>query len=83
MSKRNQRDHWNLHSDVCGCVTFNTWDNRRYFVTVILTVYTYFTVVYLIRNKSEVPNCFKISKVCCDNGGEYVSNNFDPKVCRF
>ena len=77
-----------VHSDVCGPVTPVTWDDQRYLVTFI-DDYTHFTVVYLIKNKSNVLEMFqrykamaeshtgkKIARIRCDNGGEYKSNEF-------
>lgn len=77
-----------VHSDVCGPVTPVTWDEQRFLVTFI-DDYTHFTVVYLLKNKSNVIDMFeryksmaethtgqKIAKIRCDNGGEYISNKF-------
>lgn len=77
-----------IHSDVCGPITPATWDEKRFLVTFI-DDYTHFTVVYLLRNKSDVFELFqrykamaethtgeRIAKIRCDNGGEYKSNQF-------
>lgn len=74
-----------IHSDVCGPVTPVGWNNVRYFVSFV-DDWSRFTVVYLIRSKDEVVNCFKhyeaqvtakfgvkISRFRSDNGGEYTS----------
>lgn len=75
-----------IHTDVCGPINPNTWDGNRYFVT-FLDDYTHFTMVYLIKNKDEVPSKIKqyterieakwnkrISKIRCDNGREFINN---------
>lgn len=77
-----------IHTDVCGPITPNTYDGYRYFVTFI-DDFSNFTVVYLIKEKGEVFEKFrefvsmteskfnsKVSKLRCDNGGEYVSHDF-------
>lgn len=82
-----------IHSDVCGPITPQTYDGYRYFVTFI-DDFSNFSVLYLIKGKDEVYDKFrefvsmvqakfneKISKLRCDNGGEYVSNNF-KNFCR-
>lgn len=74
-----------ISSDVCGKITPSTHDGYEYFVS-FLDNYSHFAVVYLIRKKSEVESCLrkyvamteamfstKISRIRCDNGGEYVS----------
>lgn len=75
-----------IHSDVCGPISPGAINFRQYFVTFI-DEYTHYCVAYLIRNKSEVFSCFqsfvnkaeaqhatRVSKLYCDNGGEYLSN---------
>lgn len=77
-----------IHSDVCGPITPITHDGYKYFVTFI-DDFSNFTMVYLIKNKNEVLDKFKeyflstsslfncqISKLRCDNGGEYISTDF-------
>lgn len=74
-----------IHSDVCGPITPIAIDGSKYFVTFI-DDFSNFTVVYLIKNKSEVfgklcnyismvHSMFgsRVSRLRCDNGGEYVS----------
>lgn len=78
-----------IHSDVCGPIEPQTWENKRYYVSFIDN-YTHFTVVYLLLKKNEFFNAFKqyeasvtasfgqiISRIRCDNGrGEYDKNDF-------
>lgn len=84
---RAQRSLQLIHSDVL-VVNQADYQGRRYVVTFI-DDYTHFTVVYVIHNKSEVLDCFKdykayaenhferkISRLRCDNGGEYTSSRF-------
>jgi hypothetical protein len=74
-----------VHSDLCGPVTTESYDKKRYVMTFI-DDFTHFTVVYLLQEKSETIQCFKnyeamatahftnkLSRFCCDNGGEYVA----------
>lgn len=76
-----------IHSDVCGPITPVSWDGSEYFVSFI-DDFTHFTVVFLIKNKSEVYEKFceyynyatkhfnkNILRLRCDNGGEYTSNS--------
>lgn len=77
-----------IHSDVCGPIKPSTYDNKNYFV-IFIDSYTHYTVTYLITFKSEVFAVFKdfVAKsqahfnlktvhLYCDNGGEYLSNEF-------
>lgn len=78
-----------IHTDVCGPITPTSHNGNCYFVTFV-DDYSRFVMVYVIRHKSEVFNCIKdyeakvtslfcgkkISKINCDNGGEYCSKNF-------
>lgn len=77
-----------IHTDVCGPISPETVDGFRYFLT-FLDDYTHFTIVYLLKHKSEVYNHFKnyeakvtakfqtkIERLCCDNGTEYFSKDF-------
>lgn len=41
-----------IHTDLYGSVDPFTWDEKRYMLTLI-DDYTHFTMVYLIKNKSE------------------------------
>lgn len=76
-----------IHSDVCGPF-FPSHDGYRYYVTFI-DDYTHMTNTYLLKYKSEVFDKFqqfveqveahfngKISRLRCDNGGEYTSKAF-------
>ena len=78
-----------IHSDVCGKITPATLGNSSYFVTFIDHASRY-TWVYVIKNKSDVFDTFKDWKMMAekqyerkvkilrsDNGGEYVSKEFD------
>lgn len=75
-----------VHSDVCGPIDPPAWDGSRYFVSFI-DDFTHFAVIYPIKKKSEVFECFKeyeamatthfekkISKLTVDQGREYCSN---------
>lgn len=77
-----------VHSDVCGPITPTSHDDNKFFMTFI-DDYSNFVYVYIIKNKSEVFNCFReyaqmvqtkfrkrISTLRCDNGREYYSNEF-------
>ncbi|KAL7996846.1 putative integrase, catalytic core, ribonuclease H-like superfamily [Plasmopara halstedii] len=70
-----------------------TFSGMRYFVTFI-DEYSHFTMVYLMRNKSEVASKFAsfvayaenqtgkvVKALCCDNGGEYSSREL-AKFCQ-
>jgi hypothetical protein len=78
-----------IHSDVCGPFEENAIGQYRYFVTFIDDKSRY-TYVYLLRSKGEVFDKFKEFEVLVrtkysktikilrsDNGGEYLSNEFD------
>uniref|UniRef100_A0A1Y1MQF0 Endonuclease n=2 Tax=Photinus pyralis TaxID=7054 RepID=A0A1Y1MQF0_PHOPY len=82
-----------VHSDICGPITPTSYDGNRYFITFI-DDFSNFTAVYLLKQKSEAFEKFKefyfmtkamfkttMSKLRCDNGGEYVSRNF-KNFCR-
>lgn len=75
-----------VHSDVLGPITPLSHNDERYCVTFI-DDYSNFIQVYMIKNKSDVYNCFRdyvnevqakfgtrVSKLRCDDGGEYVLN---------
>ena len=77
-----------IHTDVCGPIKPSTIDDKNYFVTFI-DEFTHYTVVYLLNYKSEVFEVFqdfvnksevhfnlKIVYLYCDNGNEYLSNEF-------
>lgn len=77
-----------LHSDLCGPIDPVTWDNKKYFLTV-LDDFTHHTAVLFIRKKHEVSEYLRnyikeaeshhnqrVSKLRCDNGGEFVNYEF-------
>lgn len=77
-----------IHSDVCGPVTPVGVGGERYFVTFI-DDWSRFTVVFLLNSKDQVLGAFrdyvatvsakfgsKISRLRCDNGGEYKNGDF-------
>ena len=74
-----------IHSDVCGPIDPRTFNGFRYFVTFI-DDFSHMVAVYLMKSKDETLQSFKsyeamatshfnlsISRLRCDNGGEYVS----------
>lgn len=74
-----------VSSDVCGKISPPTHDGYEYFVSFI-DHFSHFSIIYLMKRKNEVESCLKkyvaltesmfntrISKLRCDNGGEYVS----------
>lgn len=82
-----------IHSDVCGPFPAETFDGYKYYVTFI-DDFTHMCTTYLLKRKSEVFTCFKnyknmveakfgakISKLRCDCGGEYSSNEFKLQNC--
>jgi len=82
-----------VHSDVCGPSNVASHDDKRYFCTFI-DDFTHMTATYLLKNKSEVTDCFKeyksmaeahfgckVSRLRCDNGGEYRSNEM-KSLCK-
>lgn len=82
-----------IHTDVCGPVTPVAHDGSRYYVSFI-DDWSRFTMVYRMQSKSEVLDCFKlyeamatakferkISRIRCDNGGEYRNELFE-RFCR-
>lgn len=77
-----------IHSDVCGKMSQTAYDGSNYFVT-FTDDYSRATMVYCIKNKSDVLEKFreykamaeaqhgcKIAKLRVDNGGEYSSTDF-------
>jgi transposase InsO family protein len=84
--KRAHRPLELIHSNLFGPVNPQSYDGKR-FVLSFIDDNTHFTVVYLLKSKSEVSQCFKkyeamatahfglkISRFRCDNGGEYISS---------
>ena len=77
-----------IHSDVCGPMQVPTPKGSRYFV-LFTDDYSGWRVVYFIREKSEVQDCFKdyvhqlhgetskfVRTLRSDNGGEFFSHSF-------
>lgn len=77
-----------IHTDVFGPITPSTINDKNYFVT-FLHEFTHYTVVYLLSYKSKVFTVFqefvakcetlfnlKIAHLYCDNGRQYLSNEF-------
>ena len=75
-----------VHTDVHGPSNPTGYDGSRYFVSFI-DDHTHLAVVFTMKNKSEVLECFKcyhamatahfnlkLARLRCDNGGEYTSN---------
>ena len=78
-----------VHSDVCGPMPTESLGGHRYFVTFI-DDYTRCCAVYLMKHRSEVLAKFKefeaittsdcgqkIGALRTDNGGEYISAEFN------
>eukprot|EP00795_Rhopilema_esculentum_P015799 gene15799-biopygen5210 len=83
-----------VHSDVCGPMSIQSFSGKRYFVTFI-DDNSRCVKVYFIRKKSEVLKRFKefeasatneaackIGTLRTDNGGEFVSNDFENLLKR-
>ena len=51
-----------VHSDVCGLMQTSTFGSSRHFATFI-DEYSHICVVYLLRNKSDVPA--KFAEIVC------------------
>uniref|UniRef100_A0A8D8QIU2 Copia protein n=1 Tax=Cacopsylla melanoneura TaxID=428564 RepID=A0A8D8QIU2_9HEMI len=77
-----------IHSDICGPINPESYDEMKYFITFV-DDYSHFVQIRLMKNKSDAFECFqnyvaeaesqfnlKISRLRCDNGGEYKSNHF-------
>lgn len=77
-----------VHSDVCGPMSTTSLGGNRFYVSFI-DDFSRMVKVYLIKNKSQVYDCFvnyknlvenqlesKIKILRTDNGGEYCSNKF-------
>lgn len=94
ISQRSHRPLQLIHSDVCGPITPETHDEKKYILTLI-DDYTHMIIIYLLKNKSEVFEYFKqyeafitnhferkIGILRCDNGGEYTSKEFQKFCCK-
>jgi transposase InsO family protein len=84
LKSRSRRPLDLIHTDLC-MVEQATYDGKRYFMSFI-DDYTHFTIVYLLKQKSEAFSCLKdyvnrvtahfnskVNVVRCDRGGEYRS----------
>ncbi|KAJ1521725.1 hypothetical protein ONE63_003366 [Megalurothrips usitatus] len=84
--QRASRPLQTIHSDVCGPIEPATHDGKHFFV-IFVDDYTHFCELYLMERKSEVFDHLKafvaqsenahqqkVSKLRCDNGGEYTGN---------
>ena len=78
-----------VHGDICGLMPNESLGGKKYFVSFI-DDYSRFCRVYLMKQKSKVFSKFKefetlvtndtgltIGTLCTDNGGEYVSKEFE------
>ena len=77
-----------IHSDVCGPMSTESIGGKKYFVT-FTDDHSRCCSVYFMKHKSEVLDKFeefeaattssgqRIRKLRTDNGGEYVSNEFE------
>lgn len=85
---RAQRPLRRVHTDVGGPTNPTSFDGYQYFIS-FLDDYTHMSVIYLMKYRNEVLDCFKkyhamatahfgrqLSRLRCDNGGEYTSNAF-------
>jgi len=77
-----------VHTDLCGPISPTALKGFKYFI-IFIDDFSHFTIIYLLKEKSETFNIFKeyvnyvmnrfninINYLYCDNGGEYTSNNF-------
>uniref|UniRef100_A0ACD5U385 Uncharacterized protein n=1 Tax=Avena sativa TaxID=4498 RepID=A0ACD5U385_AVESA len=84
-----------IHSDVWGPSGVTSLNGYRYFITFI-DCCTRTTWVYVLRNKSDVFQCFKdfhnliktqynacVKILRTDNGTEYVNNEFDDYLSNY
>ena len=80
-----------VHSDLMGPIKPTSYDGKKYIITFI-DDYTHFTAGYIMENKSDVFEYFKIyeamstahfnckiSRFHCDDGIEYISD----KIAKF
>lgn len=81
-----------IHSDICGKVNSKSIGGAEYFISFI-DDYSRYIWVYFIKNKSEAYSKFcefqvmienvtgnKIGTFRSDNGGEYISNEFESHL---
>lgn len=81
-----------VSTDICGPINPATYNGDKYFISFI-DHYSHFAVCYLMKEKSEAIEKFKmyiamvetkherkIKNLKCDNGGEYTSNQFQ-EIC--
>lgn len=91
--RRSSRVLERVHTDVCGPVSPVGLNGAKYFVTFV-DDWSHFTMVYIMESKNQVLEYFrqyealvtakfgvKISKLRCDNGGEYRSKDFE-RFCK-
>lgn len=82
-----------VHTDMCGPVAPEGFDGVKYYVTFI-DDWSHFIMVYLIRSKDKVMECFQeyeafvtakferpISRLKCDKGGEYRNRRLE-RFCK-
>ena len=78
-----------VHTDVCGKMNAKSLGGAEYFLTFI-DDFTHYTWIYILKKKDEVFKCFvewkalvekssgrKLKTLRSDNGGEYVSTEFN------
>ena len=66
-----------IHSDVCGPMQSTTFSGKRYFVT-FTDEYSHFTIIFLLRNKSEVVDKFaELVAFAETQTGKVVLRHFD------
>lgn len=83
-----------IHTDLCGPINPETWDGKKYILTVI-DDFTHYTMIYLLKNKYEVTEVLinyvnkverqknlKVNKIRCDNGREYINKKLKNWVCK-
>lgn len=71
-----------LHTDVCGPVDTESWRGKKYILTV-MDDFSHFVVTYFLRTGVKLLATsrklfynIKVSKIRCDNGGEYSRHEF-------
>lgn len=88
-----QRSCCKLFIVVCGPMRSTTFSGKRYFDT-FTDEYSHFTIVFLLRNKSEADDKFApyiafsgtqtgkvVKAICCCNAGKYTSGK-TTKFCK-